>query len=179
MKRVIALFFAFLAVVAIAAAQDMTIKVGDGGLVFNPATGTTSPGSTLTFEWVSTTVKHSVFQADDGSCNPSASATAFKAAANVAPFNATFKVPANMPKLWFICNVPTHCAQGMKMVLTVTGATGGSSTNSSSSGSGTTGSSPSSSSSPSSGSGYGSSSAATLGATFGTIFTALVASVLL
>ncbi|CAG8625045.1 8712_t:CDS:2 [Paraglomus occultum] len=51
MKRIIALFFAVLAVVAIAVAQDMIINVGDGGLNFNPATATITAGSIITFKW--------------------------------------------------------------------------------------------------------------------------------
>ncbi|CAG8461453.1 637_t:CDS:2 [Paraglomus brasilianum] len=132
MKRVIALFFAFVALVALVAAQDMTIKVGDGGQKFNPATGTTSAGSTITFMWVSG--PHSVIQADDGTCNPSAQANAFKVAPQ-STGTSTFKVPAGMPKLWFYCGVAQHCAVGnMKLVLTVGGGAGGNATTNSTSG---------------------------------------------
>jgi plastocyanin len=189
MKRVIALFFALVALVAIAAAQDMTIKVGDGGQKFNPPTGATSVGSTITFMWASG--PHSVVQSDSDSCVASTQANAFKVAPQ-STGTSTFKVPANMPKLWFFCGVAQHCAVGnMKLVLTVGAAAGGSSNSSTgnstgssgsgSSGSGSSGSSGSGSGSTSSGSGgYGNTNnAATFGATFGALFTALVASLLL
>uniref|UniRef100_A0A1D1YJH1 Blue copper protein n=1 Tax=Anthurium amnicola TaxID=1678845 RepID=A0A1D1YJH1_9ARAE len=187
MKRVIALFFALVALVAIAAAQDMTINVGDGGQKFNPPSATASVGSTITFKWLSG--PHSVVQADSDSCVESTQANHFKVAAQ-ATGTSTLKVAAGMPKMWFFCGVAQHCAVGnMKFVLTVSGGAGnGTSTNgttggttggsgSGSSGSGSSGSGSSGSSSSGS-SGYGS-GAATFGATFGALFTALVASLLL
>ncbi|CAG8559804.1 6594_t:CDS:2 [Paraglomus occultum] len=176
MKRAIALFFAILAIVAVATAQ-MTINVGDGGLKFNPATGSVPAGSMIMFKWVSAN-QHSVVRTDDGTtCTPSTVNVYKGGPAAQMGFTSNFTVPNNVDKLWFICGVPGHCEAGMKLVLTVTGGSGGSTNSSSGSGSPT---STSAGSSPTtgSGSGYGS-SASTLGATFGTLFTALVASLLL
>ena len=114
MKRAIALFFAIVALVAIVAAQDATIKVGNGGLKFDPATVNTSPGSTLTFQWVGTS--HSVVQADDGSCTPSTQANAFKVAAQTTGM-ATFKVPTGMPKVKYYSQYKTFKTLTLSLIL--------------------------------------------------------------
>ncbi|CAG8667619.1 6952_t:CDS:2, partial [Paraglomus occultum] len=89
----------------------------DGGLNFNPATGTITAGSIITFDWVGSDT-HSVLQTDDDNCTPSTKRKAFKTGENTNGFTATFKVPANKRKLWFMCGVPGHCEAGMKLALT-------------------------------------------------------------
>ncbi|CAG8483871.1 2743_t:CDS:2 [Paraglomus brasilianum] len=129
MKYTIATFLLATVLITTTFAQNLVINVGEGGLKYNPASITAAPGSTITFVWINT-IPHSVVQSDSAdSCTPT-----------VGGFNRqmkageswVLKVPTDRPKVWFYCNVSTHCQQGMKGVLTVSGVnppSGGNSTN--------------------------------------------------
>ncbi|CAG8457341.1 10307_t:CDS:2 [Paraglomus occultum] len=118
MKYTIATVLLATALIVTTFGQNLTINVGEGGLKFNPAAITAAPGSIITFAWINT-IQHSVVQsASADSCTPAAGGfnTQMKAGESW-----TFTVPADKPKIWFYCNVSTHCQQGMKGVLTVSG----------------------------------------------------------
>jgi plastocyanin len=169
MKRTFAIFFAIAALVAIVSAVDVPIKVGDGGLKFNPATVDAKPGDNVVLTWVGGS--HTVIQSDSDSCTASATTSNNKQPAQTTGTH-TIAIPANATtgKWWFYCGVGNHCASGMKFVINVAGAAAGNGTGSGS-GNGTTGGSGGTTGSTG--------SASSVVASFGVLFTALVATLLL
>lgn len=109
-----------------AAAQTITVSVGQGGNNFAPAIVNAAPGDTILFSWVGGT--HDVVPSDaPQSCTKSTKADTdevFKALASGPPKSSgehLFVVPANAAvgtKLWYYCSVGNHCS-GDKMYGTI------------------------------------------------------------
>ncbi|RIB12966.1 hypothetical protein C2G38_1773136 [Gigaspora rosea] len=106
----------FLVFLSVASAATVTIKVGDGGLKFNPQNATVNKGDTVFFDWVGT-VNHSVIRSDApaGSCMPATDLKAISTAKMTG--NATFVIDGQDPTIWFYCGVGQHCQNGMWGVL--------------------------------------------------------------
>uniref|UniRef100_A0A1D1YFD8 Plastocyanin n=1 Tax=Anthurium amnicola TaxID=1678845 RepID=A0A1D1YFD8_9ARAE len=115
----------FLVFLSVASAATIEIKVGDGGLKFNPANNTVNKGDTILFTWVGTT-NHSVIRSDApaGSCMP---ATDLKGGANATisgpkmTGNTSFVIDGQDQTIWYYCGVGQHCPSGMWGVLKLAG----------------------------------------------------------
>lgn len=109
--------FALVSALAVSAA-DINVRVGDGGLVFNPTSVTGQVGDTIHFQFISK--NHSVTQSTFGTpCvqAPNGIDSGFLAAdpaSTLAP-SWSFTLDATTP-LWFFCaqtNPLNHCQSGM------------------------------------------------------------------
>jgi len=100
--------FALSALAATAQAANFMVKVGTGGLKFEPATTTAQVGDTVEFDFEGL---HSVVESTfESPCSPMANGFAVPAQSSGAKF--TIEVTSTDP-LYFYCSVASHCQAGM------------------------------------------------------------------
>ncbi|KAJ3078804.1 hypothetical protein HK102_004228 [Quaeritorhiza haematococci] len=103
-------------VTAPADAPKVTIKVGEGGLKFEPAELTVPPGTWI--EWDFVAGNHNVKQVSNAtSCEPIPNGFASQ---NFGPGNKFVQqMPSTAQRVWFVCTVGQHCQQGMRGLIIV------------------------------------------------------------
>ncbi|KAL1918158.1 uncharacterized protein VTP21DRAFT_3424 [Calcarisporiella thermophila] len=125
--------FTLCALASTALATMVEVKVGDGGLKFNPPNAQAKVGDMVMFTWVKG--MHSVTQAQKvDSCDPMAGGFDSDVHGAGFSFNLTLE-EKHVGDVGFFCKVGKHCQNGMKGVLKVSKADGSGGSGGSSNGS--------------------------------------------
>ncbi|CAG8501929.1 10157_t:CDS:2 [Ambispora gerdemannii] len=129
MTRVFKIVLALVSLVTVVRAAEYNITTQ--GLKFVPDNLDVKPGDKVTW---TTNDTHTVVQSDQADCTQSKEKNAFNSGGNLKPEGYSYTIPSDAKpgKLYYFCELPGHCAAGMKAVLVVTDGKNSSSTNTSS-----------------------------------------------